>query len=62
MNTYEGVEVKFHEFLTSALDKGEWSASLPEERAPDTHCKGGWVGHIAVLDTAEKIKLRFTLQ
>jgi hypothetical protein len=62
MNTYEGVEVKFHEFLTSALEKGEWSASLPGERAPGTHCIGGWVGHIANLDIAEKIKLRFTLQ
>jgi len=35
--------------LTSALDGGEWSASLPgrftpRERAPCTHWIGGWVG------------------
>jgi hypothetical protein len=27
METYVGVEVQFHTFLTSALDGGEWSAS-----------------------------------
>jgi hypothetical protein len=36
-------------FLTSALDGGEWSASLPGrftpgERAPDTHWIGGCMG------------------
>jgi hypothetical protein len=36
-------------FLTLALDGGEWLASqsdcfTPEERAPGTHCIGGWVG------------------
>jgi hypothetical protein len=41
--------------LTSALDGGEWSASRPNcficrEKAPATHCIGGWVGPIAGLD------------
>jgi len=27
MNTYVGVEVQFHEFLTSVLEGVEWSAS-----------------------------------
>jgi hypothetical protein len=29
MNMYWGVEIYVHEFLTSALDGGEWSASHP---------------------------------
>jgi hypothetical protein len=29
MNTYGGVQVQLRAFLTSALDGGEWSASLP---------------------------------
>jgi hypothetical protein len=39
-----------YSFLTSALEGGEWLASRPghalppEERAPGTHCIGGWVG------------------
>jgi hypothetical protein len=37
------------QFLTSALDWGEWSVSrpcrfIPREGAPATHCIGGWVG------------------
>jgi hypothetical protein len=49
METYEGVDVYIHVFLTSALDGGKWSASLrscliPGERAPHTHWIGGWVG------------------
>jgi hypothetical protein len=56
MKTYWGVEVWLYTFLTSALDGGEWSASqpgrfTPNERAPGTHCIGGWVGPRAVLDT-----------
>jgi hypothetical protein len=51
--------MKMHRFLTSALDKGEWSASRPGrfitgERAPSTHCIGGWVGPRACLDAGEK--------
>jgi hypothetical protein len=42
IKTYEGVEEDLHAFLTSALDEGEWSASLPsrftpEERTCSTH-------------------------
>jgi hypothetical protein len=42
-------------FLTSALDGGEWSASLPcrltaGEGALDTHRIGGWMGPRAGLD------------
>jgi len=45
--------------LTSALDGGEWSASLsslfiPKETAPGTHWVGGWVGSRAVLDVVVK--------
>jgi hypothetical protein len=43
-----GVDLEIHMFLTSALARGEWSAShpgrfTPEERAPGTLCIGGWV-------------------
>jgi len=49
METYGGVEVWLHAFLTSALDGGEWSASLPgrfapREGAPNARWVGGWVG------------------
>jgi hypothetical protein len=46
-----------YSFSTSALDGGEWSASppgrafTPGERAPGTHCTGGWMGPRAGLDT-----------
>jgi hypothetical protein len=45
-----------YSFLTSALDGGEWSASLPAalcpgERTLGTHCTGGWVGPRAELDS-----------
>jgi hypothetical protein len=45
-------------FLTSALDKGEWSASRSGsftvgERAPGAHWIGGWVGPRAGLDAAD---------
>jgi hypothetical protein len=33
-----------YSFLTSALDRVEWSASRPGERTPGTHWTGGWVG------------------
>jgi hypothetical protein len=43
-------------FLTSALDRGEWSASrpgrvLPRGKDPGTHWTGGWVGPRTGLDT-----------
>jgi hypothetical protein len=49
-----GVEVRFHAFLTSALDGSEWLPSrpgrfTPRERAPGTHWIGVWVGPIASL-------------
>jgi hypothetical protein len=62
MKTYWGVEVKLHAFLTSALDGGEWSASLPDrftprERTPGTNWIGGWVGPRAILDALVKRKI-----
>jgi len=44
--------------MTSALERGEWSASLPgrftpKEMAPSTH----WVGPRAVLDAVVKRKI-----
>jgi hypothetical protein len=48
--------------LISALDGGEWSASLagrftPRERAPVTYWIGGWVGPRNVLDAVVKRKI-----
>jgi hypothetical protein len=45
--------------VTSALDGGEWSASIPGrsspwERALDTRFIRGWVGPRAGLDAVEK--------
>jgi hypothetical protein len=59
MKAYEGVNVLIHIFLTSALVGDEWSTSrpgrfYPRERAPGTHCIGGWVDPRAVLDDMEK--------
>jgi len=50
------VEVQLHEFLTSALYGGEWSASRPVhltsgESAPSTHLNGGLEGPRAGLDS-----------
>jgi hypothetical protein len=50
-----------HSF-TSALVRGEWSASRPgrftaRKRAPATHWIGGWVGPRAVLDAELKRKI-----
>jgi hypothetical protein len=55
------VDVQIHIFLASALDGGEWSTSrpgrfTPGERAPGTHCIGGWVDLRAGLDDLEKRK------
>jgi hypothetical protein len=52
-----------YSFSTSALDGGEWSASLPGrasapgERTPSTHCTGGLVGPRAGLDTEARGKI-----
>jgi hypothetical protein len=59
------VDVWTHVFLNSALVGGGWSTSrpgrfTPEERAPGTHCIGGWVDLRAGVDDLEKRKF-FTL-
>jgi hypothetical protein len=58
VKAYWGVDVYLHEFLTSTLDEGEWSASrpgrfIPRERVPRIHWIGGWVGPRAGLDGGE---------
>jgi hypothetical protein len=55
MKTCGGVEVQFHEFLVSALDVGEWTASrpgcfIPGKEAPGTHWRGDWVGRLDATD------------
>jgi hypothetical protein len=48
MKTHRGTEVQLHEYLTSALDGGEWSAShsgrfTPGEKATvPTEQEAGW--------------------
>jgi hypothetical protein len=59
METYGGVGVMTHVFLTYALVQGEWSASRPArftpgERGPVTHWIEDWVGPKAGLDNMEK--------
>jgi hypothetical protein len=61
MKTYRGVDVQIHVFLTWTLAVGEWSASrpcrfTPEERNPDAHWIGGWMGPRAGLDCMQKRK------
>jgi hypothetical protein len=60
MNTYGGVKVQPHAFLTSARDGDEWSASrsgrfTPGVRASSIHWIGGWVRSTAGLDTVSKM-------
>jgi hypothetical protein len=50
---------QLHVFLTSALDRGEWSASCPGSfppwvKAPGTHWIGGWVDPRAGLNAVAK--------
>jgi hypothetical protein len=50
--------------LTLVLDVGEWSASClcffnPGERAPGTHCIGGWISPNVGLDAVEKRKILY---
>jgi hypothetical protein len=62
MKAYWRVDVWLHAFLTSTLDGGEWSASLPgrfspRESAAGTHWIGGWVGPRTGLDVVVKTKI-----
>jgi hypothetical protein len=41
-------------FFTSALDGGEWSASLSRRFTPGIHWIGGWVGPRVILDAVER--------
>jgi hypothetical protein len=59
MKMYGGVDVQIHNFLTSALAGGEWSASrpcrfTPGKEPPGTHFIGGCVDPRADLDDMEK--------
>jgi hypothetical protein len=61
MKAYEGVDIWIHVCLTSALVRGEWSASRPSrftpgERALGMHWIGGWVGPRTGLDDMKKRK------
>jgi len=63
MNTYWGVEIWFHAFLTSAPDGGEWSASRTGrltlgERTLGTHWIGGWMGPRAGLAAVAKREIQ----
>jgi len=60
MKTCAVVELSLDTFLTSALDGGEWSAFrsgrfTSGERAPNTHCIEGCVGHRTGLEYDAKI-------
>lgn len=39
-----GMGVWFHEFLNSALDRGEWSASQSAQFAAGARWVGRWIG------------------
>jgi hypothetical protein len=61
MKAYGGVDLQILIFLTSAVVRGEWSASrtgrfTPGERAPGTHWIGGCVVPRAGLDNVKKRK------
>jgi hypothetical protein len=60
MNTYRGMEVKLHAFLTSAIDGGELSASRPGRFTPGTQL-GGWVGQPSQTKVNCDKVIKFTL-
>ena len=67
MKVYEGIEKWLYSFLTSALDKCEWSASLSGpvpswERAPLIHWIGDLMGPRVGLDALLKRKISFPYQ
>jgi hypothetical protein len=53
MKAYGGVDLQIHILLTSALARGEWSASRPSRFTPGTHWIG-WMDPRAGLDDVEK--------
>jgi hypothetical protein len=60
MKIYGGVAAP--QFLTSALDGGEWSASrpwlfTPRWKAPDTNLLWGWLGPRLGLNAVEETKI-----
>jgi hypothetical protein len=64
MKAYREVELQFHSFLSSALDRREWSASRPnrfrpKEGAIGAHWIGGWVGPRTNLDAVGEMKPSF---
>jgi hypothetical protein len=57
-----GTGIIAHTFLTTTLDRGEWSASRPGiftvgDTAPGTNWTGGWVDLRLCLDASEKRKI-----
>jgi hypothetical protein len=61
MKAFEGMNVYFQVFLTSALVRGEWLASrsvrfTPGEISPRCNRIGGWVDHRTDLDEVENRK------
>jgi hypothetical protein len=62
METYGGVDVQIHKFLTSELDGSDWSVSRPVrftlwEKSRVIHWIGGWVGTGTVLGAVKKEKI-----
>jgi hypothetical protein len=65
MKAYEGVEVEIHTFVTSEVERGEWSPSClgcctPRERSPKRI--GHWLGLRAGLDSVEKREISYSCQ
>jgi hypothetical protein len=64
MKAYWGMEVQLTHSLTTALDGGEWSASLPSrltlrERTPSTNRSAGKLGPRASLNAVVKISTHY---